>query len=287
MMRRLDQLVYRVERTLVVAFMVSMIAIVFIEVADRRLSSQDSKAAAFLLFWPRLLGWRPSEAASALVAHTIAPVFLLALFFALAWFAQATIRRTRGDAPRPAAELARAAALTALVGGLGLLMRHAPSNWFYAVLWVIVMGGVVVRARSLVAGGLAPVGALGLWLLVPPGYSWAKEVAMVLLVWTGFLGASMASHVGKHIDIDFGPKVLPRDARRYAIAAGKFLNVGFAAFFVLLGVWKTLVSLRLGDQLPYPRLPGWIVVAVIPLSFALISARTAGAAWQSLREEPK
>ena len=284
MLRKLNEGVYRVERALVVTFLLVMIVIVFIEVADRRLASQDSKAAAFLLAFPHLVGWRPSED---FVARWIAPAFLAGLFFLLAWFAQATIRRTRNEPARRAHEAGRAAMLTAIVVGMCVLLERAPSNVFYAVLWALVAGGVALRARNVAVGALAAAGAALLWFIVPEGYSWAKEVAMVLLVWTGFLGASMAAFAGKHIDIDFGPKVFPPRARPIVIAVGRVLNAGFAAFFVVLGVWKTLASYHIGDELPYPRLPGWIVLVIIPLSFALISLRTLGSVRAALRAEPK
>jgi TRAP-type C4-dicarboxylate transport system permease small subunit len=284
MLRKLNEWVFRVERTLVVSFLLTMVVIVFVEVADRRLSSQDSKAAAFLLSFPHLVGWHPS---AEFVSRFVAPPFLAGLFFLLAWFAQATIRRTRDEPARRAHEAGRAAILTAIVVGMCLLLERAPSNIFYAVLWALVAGGVAIRSRKIAIGVLAVGGAAGLWFVVPDGYSWAKEVAMVLLVWTGFLGASMAAFAAKHIDIDFGPKVFPPRARPYVIAVGRVLNAGFAAFFVVLGIWKTMNSYRIGDELPYPRLPGWIVVAIIPLSFALISLRTLGSVRAALRAEPK
>ena len=285
MLRKVNEWVFRVERALVVTFLLTMIVIVFVEVADRRLSSQDSKAAAFLLAFPHLVGWHPS---AEFVSRFVAPPFLAGLFFLLAWFAQATIRRTRNEPARRAHEAGRAAILTAVVVGMCVLLERAPSNVFYAVLWAVVAGGIAVRGRSLVVGVLAVAGAAGLWFVVPEGYSWAKEVAMVLLVWTGFLGASMAAYAGKHIEIDFGPKALPAAARPYVVAVGRVLNAGFAAFFVVLGLWKTMNSYRIGDELPYPRLPGWIVVAIIPLSFTLICLRTLGSVRQAAaRVEPK
>lgn len=282
MLRKLNDWVFRVERALVVTFLLVMIVIVFIEVADRRLASQDSKAAAFLLAFPHLVGWHPSVE---LVSRFIAPPFLAALFFFLAWFANATIRRTRNEPARRGREAGLAAALTAVVVGMAVLLERAPSNVFYAVLWALVAGSVAVRAKNVLVGVLAVAGAAGLWFVVPEGYSWAKEVAMVLLVWTGFLGASMASYQGKHIDIDFGPKVFPKNVRPYIVAVGRLLNAGFAAFFVVLGIWKTMGSFRIGDELPYPRLPGWIVVAIIPISFSLICLRTLGQVREAARGE--
>jgi TRAP-type C4-dicarboxylate transport system permease small subunit len=278
-LRRADDAVYAVERIAVVVSVAAMIVMVFLDVVDRRLEAPESKLAALLgaLLRPLHLS------GSALGA--LAPAVGFVTLAGLVWFALATMRRRGASSlPRRLEPVVAAVAAGGLFA-LGWLMLHRPSNEVYALLWL--GGGIAVGvrqarardpARRLIAVAvLLPAGTALLHRFVPEGYSWAKEVAMILLVWTGFIGASMAAHDGRHIDIDFGNKMFPAPLRAPLAALARVLNIGFCAFIVLVGiiyVFGPSGLYRLEGRFPHTGIPDWTVALSIPISFSLIALRT-------------
>jgi TRAP-type C4-dicarboxylate transport system permease small subunit len=108
------------------------------------------------------------------------------------------------------------------------------------------------------------------------GLVWAKELAVYLLIWVGFIGASLAVHKRRHLVIQAGEKLFPPPVRKWTSLLGCLVT----ALLCLLLAWLALrfvvetrelreVSLGMG-------IPLWIVQAVIPASFLLIGLRFLG-----------
>ena len=110
-----------------------------------------------------------------------------------------------------------------------------------------------------------------------PGRAWhSKELAMLLLVWTGLVGASMATHRGRHVSL------VPRGARgRGADVISRAVIVAFCVVMVGLGVVYLFGGagipglVTLGGRLPDTGLPEWSMVVVIPYAFGVIGLRAA------------
>lgn len=282
-LHRLDDALFAVERAFVICSLCAMVLLVFFEVVDRRLSAPESKLAGFLslLHVPR--------------AEVLAPVFGALLLIGLFWFGFATMRRraeAAGGRPlfAPKLEPLVAVAATGVLFGLGLLMMRRPSNELYAAVWLL-SGGLVTasakRRARLVAAVATPLGAAALWLVIPEGYSWAKEVSMILLVWTGLVGASMASHEGRQIDIDMGRKLFPKRLRVPVTAFAHVVAAAFSALIVVLGVKYVFGAsglLELGGRMQHTGIPDWIVAVAIPYAFGMIAFRALLVAKRVLRE---
>lgn len=297
LLHRVDDAIFAVERGAVVVSMTVMVLMVFFDVVARRLEAQESKLAALLLALGRPLGLRPGEAGAPWVQTTLTPIVGAALLGGLIWFGFATMRwrAERAVVPRPLEPLL-ALAGTALLFGLGWLMLHRPSHDFYALAWSLMMvagaatalvkraPGFRLRLGLTVLGLL--VGAPLLHAVVPAGYSWAKEVAMILLVWTGFVGASMAAHEGRHIDIDFGKRLFPASLRAAITTFAHLITVGFCLLIVSLGIVYVFGAhglYRLEGRFPHTGIPDWIVAFAIPWSFGLIGLRIGIAALRTAR----
>lgn len=273
-LHRLDDAVYAVERAVVVVLMSLMVLMVFFDVVDRRLEAPESKLAAMMT---RLHVPAP---------HVSGPVFGGVILIGLIWFGLATVRRReKGVVPKQVEPLA-AIAGAALLFGLGWLMLHRPSHEFYTVIWLLICAGLFVgqmrkrdTGRAVAALLLLPIvaaSAAGVWRIIPEGYSWAKEVAMVMLVWTGLLGASMAAHQGRHIDIDFGKKLFPKKAKVLLTAMAPLITAAFCGLIVAIGinyVFGEGGAVRLGGKLPHTGIPEWIVSFAIPWCFAMMGLR--------------
>lgn len=274
---RVDDALYALERTFVVCAMSLMVLMVFFDVLDRRLQSPESKIAGML------------RALHIPAADAVAPWFGLVLLTVLFWFGLATLRRRRKGSGglAPAVEPLVALAGTAVACGFGFIMLHRPSTDFYALVWIaIALSFTLAAARErkgrrqlkvVLAALSIPAGALALRAIVPEGYSWAKEVAMILLVWTGLIGASMAAHQGRHIDIDFGKKMFPKKLRVPIAVLANGVTFAFCALIVALGcvyVFGASGLYRLGGRFPHTGLPDWIVAFAIPWTFLTIGLRT-------------
>jgi TRAP-type C4-dicarboxylate transport system permease small subunit len=275
LLHRLDDALYAIERTVVIVAMSLMVLMVFFDVVDRRLEAPESKLAGLMTRF-----------------HVPAPqtsgaIFGGALLWFLIWFGIATVRRRRNKALVPVA-LEPLAALggTVALFALGWIMLHRPSNEFYTIIWLLLCGALFsgqLRKRdtgqwrsALLVLPAAAFGAFSVWRLVPEGYSWAKEVAMVLLVWTGLVGASMAAHQGRHIDIDFGKKMFPKKMRRPLTALASVITSAFCGLIVAIGIVYVFGErglIRLEGKLQHTGIPDWIVGLAIPWCFATMGLR--------------
>lgn len=280
---RVDDAVYAFERTVAALTMSVMVLVVFIDVVHRRLSASDSRVAGLLSFGNRgLRTW---------LEGTPTYAVLVTVLFLLVRFAILTLRKHAAAAGGTAGPSARGATPVALVltaaiaVGLWLILK-VPSRVYLAGVTVIV-GAVLLSMRreqptfgrdaAFIAAGVAVVLWL-VWRYVPFGYTWSKEVSMVLLVWNGLLGASMCSHDGKHIEFDFGPKALPPKLRPIVVAAGTLVQLFFTVFLAAVSVIYVFGGrglLSLGGTFEQTGIPDWTVGLACPVVFGLISARVA------------
>lgn len=150
----------------------------------------------------------------------------------------------------------------------------------------------------------------------PTGYSWAQSYSLVMLLWVGFLGASIAARQRRHLRVDLarkllGPQKLPWfNAASYLVAAiftAVVLYLGYEYMFgpdstYIRPVWDAphwlpdATRTMLEDDFPLPHdaplvrrvlhvflaptepgaLPDWLKVAAIPVSMGLICLRFLG-----------
>lgn len=132
--------------------------------------------------------------------------------------------------------------------------------------------GTKVRiAVTLVVTVLAGYGAFS---VVPERYSWTTKLALFLLLWTAFIGASMATHDGRHLTIDAVRKALPARILPYYQGVSHLLAAAFTAVFTYLA-WLYLVD-RLAENTAPGEIPDWLKVLAIPVSLALVTLRFIG-----------
>ncbi|RMG96791.1 MAG: TRAP transporter small permease subunit [Deltaproteobacteria bacterium] len=239
---RLDRAVYRAERALVVAGLVVMSAVVFLDVVHRTAADPDG----LLVRWLSGDGARGGDvAASTRTAATI-------LGFLLWWGIFAFALRSRSS--DKSMSLRRAA-------GVGALLTAA--------------GYVLVR---------------GIVVLFPNGFIWSQPFALVLLLWVGFVGASMCTYEDKHLRVEAVERYLPDAARRPVAVVRNLLTAAFLIFLVVAS-WKYVVfhyeewvaTEHLGGMFLGTKVPRWTGFAVLPLSFGIMAARFVGRAVQAAR----
>ena len=108
--------------------------------------------------------------------------------------------------------------------------------------------------------------------LLHSGLLWTDIFLRQLVLWVGFLGASLAVRERRHISIDVLPQFLPASYKPW-IQVLVDLATGLISVFLTLASWKFV---RLEMEYPtilFLDLPAWIFQTILPVSFAVISLR--------------
>jgi C4-dicarboxylate transporter DctM subunit len=191
----------------------------------------------------------------------------------------------------------------AIVAAIGTLVVSAttfaivrvPSSQFYLAAYVASVTAYLAwtaKTRGLEAGDL-----LGVALVSPPivyfslvhiplEYSWSKEVAMLLILWIGFFGASVCAKAGAHLRFEALEKTAPPALAKSMRALGHLASATFCGFMAFLGyayVFDPEVGLYVqGALLEQTQIPDWVQTVAVPIAFALAAARFIAAAISSI-----
>ena len=126
------------------------------------------------------------------------------------------------------------------------------------LLTMILLTCLQIILRSLFSGGLA----------------WADPLVRYLVLWSGLLGAALATAHGKHIAIDLAAYLLPKGLR----PAMETLCQLFSTLVSAGLVWASWLFLRSEMAFGGPGLlgiPSWGWNLIFPLAFSLICLRSA------------
>ncbi len=104
------------------------------------------------------------------------------------------------------------------------------------------------------------------------GILWADILIRQLVLWVGFLGASLAVRENKHISIDFLPNILP-ESWGNVIQFTVNLTAGIVSGFLAVAAWRFVQFEMEGQATLFLDIPVWIFQVILPYSFGVISAR--------------
>lgn len=98
--------------------------------------------------------------------------------------------------------------------------------------------------------------------------SWTEELSRYLLVWSTFIGASVAFKKGAHISVSFVMDMLPLKTRK----ALYVLSTVLMAIFFLVSVWYgfLLMKLQVFQISPAMGIKMRYVYTIIPVSFIVM-----------------
>ncbi|MDX1518285.1 MAG: TRAP transporter small permease [Woeseiaceae bacterium] len=120
---------------------------------------------------------------------------------------------------------------------------------------------------------LLAVGQIVLREIFSTGFVWADELVKLMLLWLAMVGSIAASRDDRHIRIDALSHLFPP----LAIRLTRIVVDSFAAAVCAVIAWHAyryvkLVDIEFGDTVLIDT-PAWIVHAIVPLAFLLISYR--------------
>lgn len=130
--------------------------------------------------------------------------------------------------------------------------------------------GLTVAALLLM--GVLPVLELFLRTFFHTGIPGTSGYVQNLTLWVGFLGAMIASREGRHLNLSTGMVILPPRLQGIATALTATVSTAVASGLC----WASLQFVRVEMESPANIagwLPIWVVEAILPVSFAIITLR--------------
>jgi TRAP-type C4-dicarboxylate transport system permease small subunit len=124
-------------------------------------------------------------------------------------------------------------------------------------------------------------GLLGLGLLqviernvLASGIFWADELMQHMVLWLGFLGASLATREHRHLSIDILSHFL---SVHWQLWLGVLVNTAALALCTLLvqAAWGLVRSEYTAGTILSFGMPSWLAQSIIPLGFGMITLRFA------------
>lgn len=149
-----------------------------------------------------------------------------------------------------------------------------------------------VRTLGIAAAivGLSYGGILLFHMAVPNGLVWSQTLGLVLMLWVGVIGASMATREHRHLALDLGSKLWPKKMLPAVQGIGNIVTSLFCLALGILAVVSVRDHLRdwndtdgAGGVFPAMPIPKWIAFAGVPVGFGLMAVRFFAQAVESFR----
>ena len=104
------------------------------------------------------------------------------------------------------------------------------------------------------------------------GIAWGDPLVRYLVLWVGFIGASLATREGKHITIEVFSRWLSDLGNRYLQAISSFISALVCALLVFAG-WTFVSNEAQMGGTTFLQIPLWIPQIIIPVAFAMMTLR--------------
>ena len=104
------------------------------------------------------------------------------------------------------------------------------------------------------------------------GISWGDPLVRYLVLWVGFIGASLATRDGKHITIEVFSRWFSGAGRHYLKAASHLVSAFICGLLTWAG-WTFVQNEAQMGGTTFLNIPAWIPQIIIPLAFALMAVR--------------
>lgn len=281
-LQRVDDGVFRVERTFVTLAALLMTVTVSLDIVYRSFATKESQLSKKL---QTFLGWFGAEKTQSqyeTLRDVVTPSLLVLITFVTGW-AIFSATRTRREQRTPAG-LGAAVGVAGVVACYGFVqfVVKVPSKWVCLTLLLVGSGAYVVYALKQrdVAGVVltAIVAVLGGMACphLPAQYIWSQELSLILLAWIAFIGGSMATRAERHITVDALGRLVPKALRPYSRALGLLATAAFCIYMTWLSyehIFGPGGDFELGERRPATQIPAWTIILSVLVAFVLMSVR--------------
>ena len=104
------------------------------------------------------------------------------------------------------------------------------------------------------------------------GISWGDPLVRYLVLWVGFIGASLASKEGKHITIEVFSRWFSDRGSRYLKGIPHLVSAIICGLLTFAG-WTFVQNEAQMGSTTFLEIPVWIPQIIIPITFALMTLR--------------
>ena len=274
LLQRLNDGVYRVERWIVVFSSLVMAFLVFGQVVYRRYVSPQSILVEKIGKWSGMdLQGSTYQSLQSNANWLIAPLFFFLVYFGIR---SASQRPLIADVPKAEHE-EKTPHVKALLWAGGALV----GTWL--ALHVSFGTGKFedIQACKDLDGFFNRVSAWS-WRcgLYPKGVGFSSPVALILTLWLGFVGASMATKDGRHLKVEAVQRALPEKVKRVAALISGLLTAAFCLFLAKLALtyiddqYQTFVeSEELGGMHDGVDIPRYQTFKIVPFAYGVMAVR--------------
>ncbi len=104
------------------------------------------------------------------------------------------------------------------------------------------------------------------------GIGYADPLLRHLVLWTGLLGATLATKQDRHIHIDILPRIVPERGKA-------FLQIAINLFSTIICIFLTYAAIKfIKDEYQaatnlFLQIPIWILEVILPIAFGIMAIR--------------
>ena len=296
---RLDKLVYNLEQGVITGALLVMTMTYFLQIVHREMHAEINAFDKLIL---QLQGYATISAAQAVegvierTTGLYTPLALGCVGFIMGLLALRTRARSRlseGEAYRPAPLWRRsvmALGILAVAYAFLVFVQSVPARWVCLVgLAAMVIPALSIGLRSGAKASVASALLGGLligWFFtvgVGEGYIWASEFSNLMLMYVGFLGASMATRDVRHIQVDAVRKNIPAPHLPLYNAISGLVTLFFCGLLLALTLHYMAERIAAGSRLEATELPEVLMSLPVGVSLLLMELRFFGKAWEDFQ----
>ena len=124
---------------------------------------------------------------------------------------------------------------------------------------------------------------IGLRVIFSSGIVWADPLLRYLVLWSGFLGAAVATRMGKHIAIDLVSHLVPDLILHWLQLAIQFFSLSICLILTYASIIFVINEASFASSQTLLGLASWRLNLIFPVSFGLISLHLLIAAISRIR----
>ncbi len=104
------------------------------------------------------------------------------------------------------------------------------------------------------------------------GIRFGDELIRVLVLWISLMGAMVASRNNSHVNIDLISRYLPGHIKKVSTVLVGFFTSFICAVMAYFS-FNFVMMEKADSVIAFSNIPAWVCQSIIPISFAVISAR--------------
>ena len=108
--------------------------------------------------------------------------------------------------------------------------------------------------------------------LLDQGIVWGDTFLRHLVLWVGFIGASLATREEKHINIDLFSRFFKNKSKNI-IQVITYAFSAFVCYILMSAAWNFVMEEREFETIIFNDIPAWYFQIIIPVGFGLMALR--------------